>query len=98
MNAQEIGKKLVDYCKQNKNLDSINTLYSPDIVSVEAHAPPGQDRTVKGIEGVRKRASGGEKITRSTAVKSTGPTRTVTIASPCASFTTSRSSLPGSAT
>jgi ketosteroid isomerase-like protein len=53
MTALEIGKKLVKFCQEGKNLDSINTLYSDDIVSVEAHAPPGTDRTVKGIEAVR---------------------------------------------
>lgn len=53
MNATEIGTKLVQLCKQNKNLESLNTLYSPDIVSVEAFAPPGSDRTTKGLEGVR---------------------------------------------
>jgi hypothetical protein len=54
MNAFEVGKKLVEFCKQNKNLESVNTLYSPDIVSVEAAPPPnGGDRVTKGIEAVR---------------------------------------------
>jgi hypothetical protein len=52
MNAHELGKKLVQFCKEGKNLESINTLYSPDIVSVEAAAPPGGERTTKGIAGV----------------------------------------------
>jgi len=53
MNAHEIGKKLVQLCQAGKNLESIDTLYSPDIVSVEAAAPNGGDRVTKGIEGVR---------------------------------------------
>jgi len=53
MSAQEIGKKLVQFCQDGKNLESINTLYSPDIVSVEAGAPPGQERITKGIDAVR---------------------------------------------
>src|SRR4051794_33841874 len=53
MNALEVGKKLVQFCKQNKNLESVNTLYSPDIVSVEAGAPNNGDRVSKGIEAVR---------------------------------------------
>lgn len=53
MNAYEIGKKLVQLCNENKNLESINTLYAKDVVSVEAGAPPGSDRIVKGIDGVR---------------------------------------------
>jgi ketosteroid isomerase-like protein len=54
MNAHELGKKLVELCKQNKNSESINTLYANDVESVEAHAPPGAgNRAVKGIEAVR---------------------------------------------
>jgi hypothetical protein len=53
LTALEIGNQLVKLCQEGKNLDCINTLYSDDIVSVEAHAPPGGDRTVKGIAGVR---------------------------------------------
>jgi len=53
MDAKDIGKKLVEFCSQGKNLESINTLYSPDIVSVEASAPPGRERSVKGLDGVR---------------------------------------------
>jgi SnoaL-like protein len=53
MNAHQIGKKLVQFCKEGKNLESINTLYSPDIVSVEAGAPNGGNRVTQGIEGVR---------------------------------------------
>ena len=48
------SRKLVELCKQNKNSESINTLYANDVESVEAHAPPGtSSRAVKGIEAVR---------------------------------------------
>jgi hypothetical protein len=54
MTAHEIGKKLVAFCKEGKNMDSINTLYADDVVSIEAAAPPqGGDRVTNGIEGVR---------------------------------------------
>lgn len=54
MSAFEIGKKLVAFCKEGKNLDSINTLYSENIVSIEAAEPQqGGERITKGIEGVR---------------------------------------------
>jgi hypothetical protein len=56
MNAHELGKKLVELCQQNKNAESINTLYAPDVVSVEAFAPPGGQRTVNGLEGVRAKS------------------------------------------
>ncbi|RLB53135.1 MAG: nuclear transport factor 2 family protein [Deltaproteobacteria bacterium] len=54
MNAKEIGQKLVELCKEGKNLECINTYYADDIVSVEAAAPPsGGDPVTKGIAGVR---------------------------------------------
>ena len=54
MTAHEVGKKLVSFCQQNKNLESINTLYAQDVESIEASAPPGGgNRAVKGIEAVR---------------------------------------------
>jgi ketosteroid isomerase-like protein len=53
MSVHEVAKKLVQFCKENKSLESINTLYSPDIVSIEAGAPPGKERVTRGIEGVR---------------------------------------------
>jgi hypothetical protein len=40
MTTLEVGKKLVELCKQGKNQDVKDALYSPDIVSVEA-APIG---------------------------------------------------------
>ncbi len=55
MSAKEVGEKLVAFCKEGKNLESINTLYHDDVESVETAAMPGSERTVKGIEGVRKK-------------------------------------------
>ena len=54
MSAKEIGQQLVAFCKEGKNLESINTLYSENIESVEAAEPQqGGQRVTKGIEGVR---------------------------------------------
>jgi hypothetical protein len=39
-NAMEVGKKLVELCRQGKNMEAINTLYGPNIVSIEAHSMP----------------------------------------------------------
>ena len=36
MTTLEVGKKLVELCKQGKNQEAMDTLYAPDIVSVEA--------------------------------------------------------------
>jgi hypothetical protein len=52
MNTFEIGKKLVALCREGKNEEAVNILFTADIVSVEAGAPPGGDATTKGIAGI----------------------------------------------
>jgi len=52
MNAIEVGQKLVELCKANKNMEAMETLYSPDIVSVEAAEMPGLGREAKGLQAV----------------------------------------------
>ena len=53
MNAMEIGERLVSLCREGRNMDAIDELYADDVVSVEAAAPPGTDRTSTGIEAVK---------------------------------------------
>lgn len=54
MSAQEIGKHMVDLCRQGKNLESVDTLYADDVVSVEASEPPtGEGRITKGKAAIR---------------------------------------------
>ncbi len=54
MGAMEIGTKLVELCREGRNLDAIDALYADDVVSIEASAPPaGGDRKMEGIEAIR---------------------------------------------
>ena len=55
MSPLELGKKLVEFCNQGKNMEFINTYYSENIESAEAADNPGSDmpRVMKGIEAVR---------------------------------------------
>lgn len=53
MTTKEIADKLVQFCSAGKFLEAVESLYSPDIVSMEAGAPPGQSREAKGIEAVK---------------------------------------------
>ena len=53
MTTQEVADKLVGYCKQGNFRDALTNLYSNDIVSIEATAPPDGAREVKGIEAVK---------------------------------------------
>jgi SnoaL-like domain len=52
MSTQEVANTLVRLCSDGKFDEATKSLYSPDIVSVEAGAPPGQSRETKGLQGV----------------------------------------------
>jgi ketosteroid isomerase-like protein len=52
MKIQEIADTLVKLCSQGKFHEATQALYSPDIVSVEAGAPPGGSRESKGLAAV----------------------------------------------
>ena len=49
MTTMEIAKRLVDLCRQGKNAEALDTLFSDDVVSVEAGVPPGMEREAKGL-------------------------------------------------
>ena len=53
MKTMEIAKKLVELCRVGKNAEAVDTLFSSDVVSVEAAMPPGMNREAKGIDAVR---------------------------------------------
>lgn len=48
----EIAKKYVELCKEGKNESILDELFTKDTVSVEAGAPPGGERTAKGLEAI----------------------------------------------
>ena len=52
MTTQNIADKLVELCSEGKFHEALE-FYSPNIVSVEASAPPGGDRESSGIEAIR---------------------------------------------
>ncbi|MGI8742891.1 MAG: SnoaL-like domain-containing protein [Bryobacteraceae bacterium] len=52
MTTLEVGKKLVELCKQGQNMQAIETLYSPDIVSVEAASMPDMPAEMRGLQAV----------------------------------------------
>ena len=52
MTTLEVGKKLVELCKENKNDEAVKTLYSPNVVSVEAMSMPNMPAEMKGIQAV----------------------------------------------
>ena len=53
MNTMEIAMKLVELCRQGKNLEALDTLFADDVVSVEAVAMPGAQQEAKGLAAVK---------------------------------------------
>jgi ketosteroid isomerase-like protein len=56
MTTQEVANSLVKLCTEGKMMEALKTLYSPDVVSVEAGAPPGQSREAKGFAAVQAKS------------------------------------------
>jgi ketosteroid isomerase-like protein len=52
MSTHKVAHELVKLCSEGKFAEAME-LYSPDIVSMEAGAPPGQSRETKGLEAVK---------------------------------------------
>jgi len=52
MTTKEVADKLVALCTQGKFDEATKELYSNDIVSMEAGAPPGGSRESKGLDAV----------------------------------------------
>jgi len=53
MTTKEVADKIIKYCSARDFEGAMKELYSPDIVSVEPTAPPGQSREAKGIAAVK---------------------------------------------
>ena len=54
MKTMEIAQKMVDLCRQGKNLEALDTLFASDVVSVEACEMPGaSSRETKGLAAVK---------------------------------------------
>ena len=56
-NANEVGTKLVALCQQGKGMEAVETLYAPDIVSVESADFQGHGRVAEGIDAVRGKST-----------------------------------------
>lgn len=52
----DIGKRYVALVKDGKNDVVLNELFTRDTVSVEAGAPPGQERASKGLDAIRAKS------------------------------------------
>jgi ketosteroid isomerase-like protein len=55
MNTFEIAKKYVELCKVHQNQAILETLFSPDVQSIEAAAMPGSPAEVRGVKAVAEK-------------------------------------------
>jgi ketosteroid isomerase-like protein len=46
MNAQEVANRLVQLCREGKDIDAINELYNDNIVSIEPESSPMPGKTI----------------------------------------------------
>jgi ketosteroid isomerase-like protein len=56
MSTMDLAQRYVALVKEQKNDECLRELFAPDAVSVEAGAPPGQDRTARGVEAIRAKS------------------------------------------
>jgi ketosteroid isomerase-like protein len=49
----QVGKRLVELCRQGKFMEAMDTLYSPNIVSIEARSSPSMPARTEGVKAVR---------------------------------------------
>jgi ketosteroid isomerase-like protein len=73
MTTREVAHKLVEMCSRGDIKGALESLYSPDIVSMEATAPPGHSRETKGIAGVKRKSEWWEANHEIHSMKVEGP-------------------------
>ena len=56
MDTLAVGKKLVELCNSGKAMEAMETLYSPDVVSVEAQSMPNMPAEMRGMQAVLGKA------------------------------------------
>lgn len=72
MSTQKVANDLVRLCSAGKFVEA-ESLYSPDIVSVEPFAPPGQSREAKGLTAVKAKEQAWNAAHEVHSVKVEGP-------------------------
>jgi len=53
--TMQVGKKLVELCRQGKNVEAVSTLYGPNVVSIEAMAMPDMPARMEGLPAIKKK-------------------------------------------
>src|SRR2546423_15420809 len=73
MNTQEVAKKVVELTRQQAWKEAIDSLYAPEIVSLESQGLGDESPETRGIEGVRQKTEWWTKHMEVHDVKVGGP-------------------------
>jgi hypothetical protein len=73
MTTLEVGNKLVALCREGKDNVVLDTLYAPDVVSVEAADMPSMPREQKGLAACHAKAKWWQDNNEVHSVKVDGP-------------------------
>ena len=69
----EVGKKLVELCRLGKNVEAVETLYAPNIVSIEVQGMGPIAQRTEGIAAVRGKSEWWEKNHEVHSAEAEGP-------------------------
>src|SRR5262249_49624461 len=73
MTTLEVGNKLVALCREGKDAVVVDTLYAPEIVSVEAADMPNMPREQRGVGACHAKAKWWQENNEVHSVKVAGP-------------------------
>jgi ketosteroid isomerase-like protein len=68
-----VAQELVALCREGRNLDAVNKLYSPRIVSIESSGSPEMPAEMSGIEAIRAKHEWWEANNEVHAMQVNGP-------------------------
>jgi ketosteroid isomerase-like protein len=51
----EVGQRLADLCRQNNNLQAVEELYAPNVVSIETRGDEHMPKRMEGIDAIRRK-------------------------------------------
>jgi ketosteroid isomerase-like protein len=68
-----IAQELVALCRQGRNLDAVNKLYSPKIVSIESSGSPEMPAEMNGLDAIRGKHQWWEENNQVHSIEVNGP-------------------------
>jgi ketosteroid isomerase-like protein len=68
-----VAEELADLCRAGQNLEAINKLYSPNIVSIEPVGSPEMPAEMRGIDAIRKKNESWYATNEIHSVEANGP-------------------------